>query len=242
VGGRLIDLSHAAAAELGYDRAGTAHVRVRYVGPAPLDAGVRYARASAAPAYASPIRAAAYASGALTAVRPADEEIFGEAATPAVAIAPASVPTPSVPKPAPVVVTSLDPLPAAAPPRVSRDPYISDVVARRVQPVAMRASLAATSGQMSAAEPPAPSLKVAAAAAAAKAYSIQAGAFSDESNAKRAAAQLASAGAVKVEPFEHSGVTMYRVYLAGLSDEAEARAVRDKVAAAGFADARVVRP
>ena len=52
----------------------------------------------------------------------------------------------------------------------------------------------------------------------------------------------ASAGAVKVEPFERSGVTMYRVYLAGLSDEAEARAVRDKVAAAGFSDARVVRP
>ena len=47
---------------------------------------------------------------------------------------------------------------------------------------------------------------------------------------------------MKVEPFEHSGVTMYRVYLAGLSDEAEARAVRDKVAAAGFSDARVVRP
>lgn len=36
VGGRLIDLSHAAARELGYDRKGLAHVRVRYVGRAPL--------------------------------------------------------------------------------------------------------------------------------------------------------------------------------------------------------------
>ena len=36
VGGRLIDLSHAAAHELGYDNRGLAHVRVRYVGPAPL--------------------------------------------------------------------------------------------------------------------------------------------------------------------------------------------------------------
>ncbi|WP_272886889.1 septal ring lytic transglycosylase RlpA family protein, partial [Phenylobacterium aquaticum] len=46
VGGRLIDLSHAAARELGYDRAGLAHVRVRYVGPAQLggpDTGLRYA-------------------------------------------------------------------------------------------------------------------------------------------------------------------------------------------------------
>ena len=36
VAGRLIDLSHAAAHELGYDSKGLAHVRVRYVGPAPL--------------------------------------------------------------------------------------------------------------------------------------------------------------------------------------------------------------
>src|SRR5207244_1627595 len=46
VGDRIIDLSRQAARQLGYDRAGLAHVRVRYVGPAPLlgpDAGVRYA-------------------------------------------------------------------------------------------------------------------------------------------------------------------------------------------------------
>lgn len=34
VGGRIIDLSRAAARELGYERQGTARVRVRYVGPA----------------------------------------------------------------------------------------------------------------------------------------------------------------------------------------------------------------
>ena len=262
VGGRLIDLSHAAAAELGYDRAGVAHVRVRYVGPAPLagpDAGVRYAKASAPPAYASPIRAASYSGGSLSIARPADEEIFGEATTPAVAIAP----TPLVPRPEPVSVSSLTPLPPAVrstsaevvatarPPaasapvnRISRDPYISDVVARRVQPVGQRASLEAMSGQtLAVAAPRAASLPVAVSAPTppGKAYSIQAAAFSDQSNARRAAAQLASAGTVKVEPFERSGVTMYRVYLAGVSDEAEAQAVRDKVAAIGFTDARVVK-
>jgi len=36
--GRIIDLSHAAAVQLGYDIKGTTRVRVRYVGPAPLDA------------------------------------------------------------------------------------------------------------------------------------------------------------------------------------------------------------
>ena len=267
VGGRLIDLSHAAAMELGYDRAGTAHVRVRYVGPAPLagpDAGVRYAKASAPPAYASPIRAASYSGGSLSIARPADEEIFGQSATPAVAIAP----TPLVARPEPVSVASLTPLPPAVRStsavqvvatviarglgrrRISRDVYISDVVARRVQPVASRASLEASSGMTLAEASPAtpqpaevPTRALAMAATqtpASHAYTIQAASFSDQDNAKRAAAQLASAGAVKVEPFEHSGVTMYRVYLAGLSDEVEARAVRDKVAAIGFADARVV--
>ncbi|MFX7784416.1 septal ring lytic transglycosylase RlpA family protein, partial [Acinetobacter baumannii] len=37
VGGRLIDLSHAAARALGTERQGTATVRVRYAGRAPLD-------------------------------------------------------------------------------------------------------------------------------------------------------------------------------------------------------------
>ena len=44
VDGRIIDLSHAAAQELGYDRKGMARVRVRYLGPAPL-AGTRTPRA-----------------------------------------------------------------------------------------------------------------------------------------------------------------------------------------------------
>ncbi|HLZ76262.1 septal ring lytic transglycosylase RlpA family protein [Phenylobacterium sp.] len=251
VGGRIIDLSHAAAAELGYDRAGVAHVRVKYVGPAPLagpEAGVRYAKAappanSAAPAYAPPLQAASYGSGRMTAHRPADEEIFGQAAPSAVAVDSAVAAAPLVAKPKPVETAALTPLPAA--PRASRDPFISDVVARRVQPVAQRAILEAASGQPSpvSASPVVPSPALAATQTPpAKGYSIQAGAFSDQTNAKRAAAQLASAGTVKVEPFERSGVTMYRVYLAGVSDEAEAHEVRDKVAAIGFADARVVRP
>jgi len=52
VGDRIIDLSREAARQLGYDRAGLARVRVRYVGPAPLlgpDAGLRYASGPARP-------------------------------------------------------------------------------------------------------------------------------------------------------------------------------------------------
>jgi rare lipoprotein A len=52
VGNRIIDLSHEAARQLGYDRAGLANVRVRYVGPAPLlgpGDGLRYAQAKPLP-------------------------------------------------------------------------------------------------------------------------------------------------------------------------------------------------
>lgn len=70
VAGRVIDLSHAAAQELGYDRQGLARVRVRYVGPATLDlpgAGVRYA-ANGPPRAAYPIRQAASVAAAVPAI------------------------------------------------------------------------------------------------------------------------------------------------------------------------------
>jgi rare lipoprotein A len=64
VGGRVIDLSRAAAHELGYDNQGLARVRVRYVGPATLDqpdTGRRYASAGPVkPLY--PIHQDAYAA------------------------------------------------------------------------------------------------------------------------------------------------------------------------------------
>ena len=186
VGGRVIDLSRAAARELGYDRAGIAHVRVRYVGPAPLagpGSGVRYAKALPA------------TLGPMSARRPADEDIFEEAAlTPPAA-------TPLVARPEAVSVSTLAPLPSA------------------------RAAAFA--------DPP---------AAATQAYRIQAGAFSDQDNARRAAAQLAAAGTATIEPMEKGGMTLYRVILPGPADEAEAFAMRDKVAGIGFADARVLRP
>lgn len=114
VAGRVIDLSRAAAQELGYDRQGLARVRVRYVGPATLDppgAGVRYA-SNSLPRAAYPIRQAASAT---TAIPPA-----AAVATPAY--------TPPIPR-APIAVSSaplapitgselppLRPLPAAPAP------------------------------------------------------------------------------------------------------------------------------
>ncbi|WP_184719530.1 septal ring lytic transglycosylase RlpA family protein [Caulobacter sp.] len=62
VGDRVIDLSKAAADELGYKQKGVARVRVKYVGPAPknaFDAPRQYARATASPPPPPPVRNAA---------------------------------------------------------------------------------------------------------------------------------------------------------------------------------------
>jgi rare lipoprotein A len=181
VGGRLIDLSHAAARELGYDQKGLAHVRVRYVGPAPLGGSdVRYASNTPRPAYPSP------ASAPLAPVAPV-----------AVAAMPAFVP----PQPVAVAATPLAPV---------------------------------TPGAEPAAQP------VMAAAAPQGVYRVQAGAFSDAANAQRVATQLG--GTATVEPVQRNGVTLYRVVLQSSSDEGEAWALRDRVAASGYGDARVLRP
>jgi len=217
VGGRIIDLSRAAAQELGYDRAGTAHVRVRYVGPAPLagpSAGVRYAKASPPPA----------APTARAQRRPADEEIFDDLDAPAAA--PGAAPLaakPLVAAPEPVSVSTLAPLPAAVPPAMPT---------KDAPPIPPAPASRDVYGPIRPIRPVAPS----------QAYRIQAGAFSDEQRARRAAAQLAAAGTATVEPIERGGTTLYRVVLAGPADEAQANAFRDRVAEIGFSDARVLKP
>ncbi len=170
VGGRVIDLSREAARRLGFDRQGTANVRVRYVGPAelgPPDAGLRHASYDGSPPPGSSLPAAPIPYSGLT--------------------------------PTAVASAPLAPIAATQPAR----------------------TVASTSGV----------------------YRVQAGAFSEAANAQRVADQLAGAGAATIEPVQRAdGVTLYRVMLAGGADESEAWTLRDRVAAYGFAEARVVRP
>jgi rare lipoprotein A len=184
VDNRIIDLSRAAAAELGYDRQGLARVRVKYISPAPLagpEAGVRYADARPAPA--APLAAAVAAP---TAVSPAE-----------------SIQVATLAPPAPIAAAPLAPLTGSA------------------------------LGTPRSAAP---------ATQTAQAFRIQAGAFSNESNAQRAVAQLSATGTATIEPIQRGGTTLYRVMLPGPVDEAEAYVLRDKVASIGFADARVMQP
>jgi rare lipoprotein A len=69
VDNRIIDLSREAAHQLGYDRAGLANVRVRYLGPAPLTGpgdGLRYASAKPMPTRLAPAALAPLAAASST--------------------------------------------------------------------------------------------------------------------------------------------------------------------------------
>jgi rare lipoprotein A len=151
---RIIDLSRAAAEQLGYRRQGVARVRVRYIGPAPAR----------------------------------DDRMM-------IAAAPQ-------PKPA-------ERLPERPPER----PIEERFAIRRGAPIG-----------------------------AVGVYRIQAGAFSSMDNAQRAAAQLSSASLATIEPIDRNGATLYRVLVGQEPDEAQAWALRDRVAALGFRDASILRP
>jgi rare lipoprotein A len=72
VDNRIIDLSREAAHQLGYDRAGLANVRVRYLGPAALTGprdGLRYAGAKPLPTRLAPATGAPLAAASATSDR-----------------------------------------------------------------------------------------------------------------------------------------------------------------------------
>lgn len=85
VAGRLIDLTRGAAEQLGYVGRGTAHVRVRYLGPAPA-----YGRRSAALAEAEPPPATPPGSTPA----PLADGVLGEDASGAFAVSQSAVQSP----------------------------------------------------------------------------------------------------------------------------------------------------
>jgi rare lipoprotein A len=76
----------------------------------------------------------------------------------------------------------------------------------------------------------------------APALSVQAGAFSDRGNAERAAERLSSTGLTRVSPVTRSdGEVLYRVLVQGGAGTSP-QSTQARVAALGFADAKVVAP
>jgi rare lipoprotein A len=157
VDGRILDLSRAAAFELGFARAGLARVRVRYVGPAPLGGpdggGLRLA------------------------------------AAPAPQISRAQISSPQISRPQPSQILTLQPPLAAA-----------------------------------------------------NRYEVVVGAFANLSSAQKLVDRVAPAGVAMVKPVQRDGVTLYRVVVGALADEAKALAVREQMLAFGLGDARIVYP
>jgi rare lipoprotein A len=195
VDGRIIDLSKEAARQLGYADKGLAHVRVRYLGPAPALYGEdsrRYAR------YVAP-----------------NAPRLAAAAPP---------PPPPDRKSEPDVVFTSAPAPKA-PVEIVQSPLVP----------LTRPKTAATVSQY-AASPVSQSAK------SAFGFRVQAGAYSTSDKAQRAVSQLARSWPAVVEPMSRGGVTLYRVMLDGIADQNEAEVLRQRIAEAGFADARVIRP
>jgi rare lipoprotein A len=147
---RIIDLSRAAADQLGYRQKGVARVRVRYLGPAPKQA--------------DRVQTAAYS-------------------------------------------------PPKAVEHAPERPLEERFAIRRAAP----------SGEVGV-------------------YRIQAGSYSNMDNAQRAVDQVSSASTAVIETVDRNGVTLYRVLVGNAPDEAQAWALRDRVAALGFRDASILRP
>jgi len=212
VGERLIDLSKAAAEQLGFDRRGTTQVRVRFITMAsPLTApGLMMASNTPPPssrseAYAPQPRAY---SGAFDDLDPAP--------------APAPVQAAYQPQPTP----RDDPMAEedAGPPETSSPPLAKPITASVLPPPAQMTRTPVADRMPT----------------ASGGYSVQAGAFATQSSADRAVARLAGAGSAQIVPLQRNGATLYRVVVGSFPDASAAGETRARVMAMGFADARVI--
>jgi rare lipoprotein A len=246
VDGRVIDLSRAAAQELGFVAQGVTKVRVRYVGqakppPEPkLEQAMNQLPKPKAPSLNLGSKAVQLAENAI----PHPPLIAPPLALPlAVPLAaPPLEPPPeqamAVAAVAPVTQTALAAIPPSGPPS-----YVTP-------PAAQAAAQAASLGDLSdidsllADTPPAPQAaavaSVAQAAAPAVSLQVQAGVFASRANAELLASHLTGAGVPQVEPFERGGQTFYRVTVRGFSNPAAAAAARSQAASFGAPDARVI--
>lgn len=242
VGDRVLDVSRAAAEQLGFDRQGLARVRVRYVGPAP--------------AFFTPMMYASTDPNLVADHRVAYTTTREAEGLPTVSKAPAGqVEAHSLAPPAAAPVT---PTPAPVALADNSDARFTEpsvaIGAGALAPVTAAAATpglslnAATPAPAPLAPPPQP-VQMAASSSPAQAappasplardgYVVQAGAFANRANAERVAAQLGAGTAIR--PLDRNGVTLYRVVMTGYADAGAAEAARARAAAAGFPAARII--
>jgi rare lipoprotein A len=211
VDGRLIDLSKAAAAQLGFDRQGVTRVRVRYISaaePLPAPGWMQASTAGSGAAYGGN---AYRPAPSYTAAPPTSADGFDsiEQAQPDGRIQPAPEPIAQDPLAANDAVTPVASWSSNAPISSAALPALSDT------------------------PPPAPP--------ASGGFAVQAGAFASRPAADRAAERLATAGQTSVLPIQRNGATLYRVTVGAFPDPGAAARARERVIDSGFSDAKVVQ-
>ncbi len=196
VPGRILDVSRAAADQLGFLQRGTARVRVQYLGPAG-PSGLN-----------PPMWAKSDPPPSVVRARPQPLQLARAAPTPMV-------------DPAAEVAEDLGDTAGEglAPPSPPQD----------YEP----AEIAYTPAPRPAAETSPPDGQ----------FLVQAGAFADRSNAERAAERLALTGQTSIRPLEREGApVLYRVVVGAWTQTEAAQSARSRIAALGFADAKVLVP
>ncbi len=243
VGGRAIDLSWAVASLLQVEIAGTAPVRIQYLGPAPLDGDDSYERqvlahqswAGPRVAFAaSPAKAMRYRRSASTASYQAAPRRERAAANPApvpaeaafwpdeAAAAPASRPlrpTASLPAATHLASASPEPVQSARRTGFADMPSETSPIRREAAP-----GRAASNG--------------AGAVRQRRAY-VDAGLFPDRRMAERLASTLTGLAPVAVEPETISGTTLHRLRVGPFATESDAAAAVARMRAAGLTGAYV---
>jgi rare lipoprotein A len=214
VGDRIIDMSYAAAKQLGYTSRGRARVRVRYAGPAPLNGDDRRERQFLATQQTQPNTAVAFNSP-----REQAAPQYSRAQSPSEASAgwsPTAYRAELAGRPMP-----LPPLPFAT---ASGTPLVQTASLRQTN-----------DGRMSLAAPPA-----ATGPAGFERTFVQVGIFRDRANAERLRRQLASVGPIEVVPLQASaGGEVYRVRVGPFSLDGATRA-QGQIATLGVSDSAVV--
>lgn len=248
VKGRIIDLSKAAAKEIGLDISGTTRVRVEYM-PQESDSYIS-SMGLKAPWWGE--------SQITTAAVPAPEVTVGDLAPTTAAIAssdlapPSNAPQPliaedNVVPPAEPVIASSAPLAA---PKIVPPVVVTPSVAAPVATPAVTASLdtspqaIAKPAQMQvqmiapAASPP---VSVPATNSFGKAsYRVQTGSFSNYQNAENHADSMAGVASPEIRETQINGKTFYRVSLGPVYDLGTAQVILNKAKELGHPDARLI--
>jgi rare lipoprotein A len=229
-GDRIIDLSRRAAQLLGFERAGTAPVRVKIM----KDDSIKVAEA-AMRGNVGQTRLAQEPRSVRTSVAAAGPNPGGIRAAPPAPTRTVEVAAVAMASPRPVAVL---PPPPAELPRVASErlpePIEHGAASRTTWPTLIASAHAAP---MPAALP---SHQRAQVAAPPGRIFIQAGMFAVAENANRVKARFAGTTGIEVSRISVNGNALYRVRLGPVASEAEARRLLGELAESGIPDARVI--